>query len=330
MKYLDLFSGVGGFTRGLLDAGFTFNWHGFSEIDKHAKRLYSVLYPEAEDMGDVKTIDDRRLLERFGQHGIDIITFGFPCQDLSIAGKRTGLEGKRSGLFFEALRIIKTVQPSCFIFENVKGLLQCGEGRDFKTVLQNIADLGLYDCQWQLCNTNWFLPHDRERIYFIGLLRGQRKFGQEIFPFGETEKTPFQKRKSVQSSAQCLKARDYANWNGNFIKVGTMRAFKDKDSLSVCCQNGLREVKSGNCPTILARAREDGNMQPCLKEGENIRRLTPLECFRLQFGRENAEYMIAKAHELGMSDTQLYKMAGNAVSSPIPEMIGRRLLCKPD
>ena len=286
MKYLDLFSGVGGFTRGLLDAGFTFSWHGFSEIDKHAKRLYAALYPEAEDMGDVKTIDDRRLLERFGQHGIDIITFGFPCQDLSIAGKRAGLEGKRSGLFFEALRIIKTVQPSCFIFENVKGLLQCGEGRDFKTVLQNIADLGLYDCQWQLCNTNWFLPHDRERIYFIGLLRGQRKFGQEIFPIGETESfcaIKRQNQKKEKQSAQCLQARDYANWNGNFIR-----------------------------------------------EGDIIRQLTPLESFRLQFGMDNAAHMIAKAQELGISDSQLYKMAGNAVSSPIPEMIGRRLLCKPD
>jgi len=333
MKYLDLFSGMGGFTRGLLDAGFTFDWHGFSEIDKYAKRLYAALYPGAEDMGDVKAIDDRRLLERFGQHGIDIITFGFPCQDLSIAGNRKGLEGKRSGLFFEALRIIKTVQPPCFIFENVKGLLQCGEGRDFKTVLQSIADLGLYDCQWQLCNTNWFLPQDRERIYFVGLLGGQRKFGQEIFPIREADifcAVKRQTQKEEKQSAQCLQARDYANWNGNFVKVGTMRSFKDKYSQSVCDENGFRETKSGNCPNILARAREDGNMQPCLKEGETIRRLTPLECFRLQFGMENASNMIAKAKELGISDTQLYKMAGNAVSSPVVQLIAERLKCKPD
>jgi DNA (cytosine-5)-methyltransferase 1 len=334
MKYLDLFSGMGGFTRGLLDAGFTFDWHGFSEIDKYAKRLYAALYPGAEDMGDVKAIDDRRLLERFGQHGIDIITFGFPCQDLSIAGNRKGLEGKRSGLFFEALRIIKTVQPPCFIFENVKGLLQCGEGRDFKTVLQSIADLGLYDCQWQLCNTNWFLPQDRERIYFVGLLRGQRKFGREIFPLAEIEK--FGSRIKIKGeiqrcdTARCMTARQYASWNGNYVRVGTIRRFNDKDSLSKCDENGFREIKSGNCPTITAGAREDGSGQPCIKEGDRIRRLTPLECFRLQFGMENASNMIAKAKELGISDTQLYKMAGNAVSSPVVQLIAERLKCKPD
>lgn len=333
MKYLDLFSGVGGFTRGLLDAGFTFSWHGFSEIDKHAKRLYTALYPEAEDMGDVKTIDDRRLLERFGQHGIDIITFGFPCQDLSIAGKRTGLKGKRSGLFFEALRIIESVQPSCFIFENVKGLFSSEGGRDFKTILQSIADLGLYDCQWQLCNTNWFLPHDRERIYFVGLLRGQRKFGRKIFPIGEIEEsgTRIKTKGQIQrrDTARCLTARQYASWDGNYMRVGTMRKFNDEDSLSRCDENGFREIKSGNCPTINARAREDGNGQPCIKEGDRIRRLTPLECFRLQFGMENAAIMIAKAHELKISDAQLYKMAGNAVSSPVVRLIAERLICKP-
>lgn len=144
INYLDLFSGVGGFTRGLLDAGFTFGWHGFSEIDKHAVKLYQGLYPTAEAMGNVANISTdelRRITDRIG--GIDIITFGFPCQDLSIAGNRKGLAGKRSGLFFEALRIIEAIRPDCFIFENVKGLLSCSGGRDFKTVLQAVADLGL-------------------------------------------------------------------------------------------------------------------------------------------------------------------------------------------
>ena len=108
-----------------------------------------------------------------------------------------------------------------------------------------------------------------------------------------------------------------------------MRAFKDKHSQSACDDNSFREVKSGNCPTILARAGEDGNMQPCIKINDRIRRLTPLECFRLQFGMKNAAIMIAKAHELKISDAQLYKMAGNAVSSPVVQLIAKRLKCKP-
>ena len=362
INYLDLFSGVGGFTRGLLDAGFTFDWHGFSEIDKHAKRLYAALYPEAEDMGDVKTIDDRGLLERFGQHGIDLVTFGFPCQDLSIAGKRAGLEGKRSGLFFEALRIIESVQPSCFVFENVKGLFSSKGGEDFKAVLQAVADIGLYDCQWQLLNTKWFLPQNRERIYFVGLLRGQRKFGREIFPVGkENQTTHATRRKAEVQIASCLQSGGNSHIANeemkgmNLISTGTWRTHRDG--------RGFREIKSGACPTIPARQRSDASGQPVvavltpnrpkkrqngrrfkeagepmftltgqdkhgIQQGQRIRRLTPLECFRLQFGMENATVMIAKAKELNISDTQLYKMAGNAVSSFVVQCIAERLLSK--
>ena len=330
INYLDLFSGVGGFTRGLLDAGFTFNWHGFSEIDKHAVKLYEGLYPTAEAMGDITKISTdelRRLSARIG--GIDLITFGFPCTDLSIAGKREGLEGKRSGLFFEALRIIEAVRPACFIFENVKGLFSSQGGRDFKTILQAIADLGLYDCQWQLLNTKWFLPQNRERIYFVGLLRGQRKFGREIFPISEATGNGFSasQAQKIQHSAQCLRARDYGNYNGNFVSVGTWRDFKKPDGVI----EGMREIKDGSCPTIPARPRNDGSGCPVVLTeigyaGQRIRRLTPLECFRLQFGMKNAAIMIAKAKELNISDTQLYKMAGNAVSSPVVQCIAERLL----
>ena len=360
INYLDLFSGVGGFTRGLLDAGFTFNWHGFSEIDKHAVKLYQGLYPDSEAMGDITKISTdelRRLSDRIG--GIDLVTFGFPCQDLSIAGNRKGLEGKRSGLFFEALRIIEAVRPACFIFENVKGLFSSKGGRDFKTVLQAVADIGLYDCQWQLLNTKWFLPQNRERVYFVGLLRGQRKFGREIFPISEATGNGFSasQAQEVQHSAQCLRARDYGNYNGNFVSVGTWRDFKKPDGTI----EGMREIKDGSCPTIPARPRNDGSGCPVVAvltpdrpekrqngrrfkdEGEpmftltgqdnhgvfqnqRIRRLTPLECFSLQFGMENAKHMIAKAKELNISDTQLYKMAGNAVSSPVVQCIAERLI----
>lgn len=394
INYLDLFSGVGGFTRGLLDAGFTFGWHGFSEIDKHAVKLYQGLYPDAEAMGDIKQINDTRL-SALRDRGINLITFGFPCQDLSIAGNRKGLAGKRSGLFYEALRIIQTIRPDCFIFENVKGLFSSKGGADFKAVLQAVADLGFYDCQWQLLNTKWFLPQNRERIYFVGLLRGQQLFGREIFPVGETGEIynkQEQSRKAIQQPAQCLKAGDYAKWNGNFvayqkthskcitqhtneigtlqsarldkvpaIAVGTLRTHKDGE--------GFRAMKDEISPCLNGRARQDGSQQTVIAVSDvtritkdqngrrikdvgdpmftidnsthhgvmaydlktpssstRIRRLTPLECFRLQFGMRNAAIMIDKARELKISDTQLYKMAGNAVSSPVVEMIGRKLL----
>jgi len=180
MNYLDLFSGIGGFALGFERAGWKFNNHYFSEIDKHAIKIYQRHFPSAVGVGDIAGVRP----EELGQ--IDLITFGFPCQDLSIAGKRAGLGGSRSGLFFEAMRLIKFLRPSIFIFENVKGLLTSNRGQDFETVLREIADIGIYECEWQLLNTSWFLPQNRERVYFIGHL-GERG-GRKVFPIGEDGK----------------------------------------------------------------------------------------------------------------------------------------------
>ncbi len=177
INYLDLFSGIGGFTLGIQQAGIEFDKHYFSEIDKYATKIYRQHFPTAIELGDITAIRPEEL------GNIDLVTFGFPCQDLSIAGKRAGLGGARSGLFFEAMRLIRFLRPSLFIFENVKGLLTSNEGKDFEIVLREIADIGIYECEWQLLNTSWFLPQNRERIYFIGHLgKGSR---QKIFPIGE-------------------------------------------------------------------------------------------------------------------------------------------------
>lgn len=178
LVYLDLFSGTGGFAKGLLDAGFSFKKHYFSEIDKFSVGNYQYNFKDAQNLGDITKVKGKQILRP------NIITFGSPCQDISIAGKRKGLKGKRSRLFFEAIRIIRECRPDVFIFENVKGLFSSNEGKDFEVILQTIADIGLYDCQWQLLNTSWFLPQNRERVYLVGRLRGTAQ--HQIFPFGES------------------------------------------------------------------------------------------------------------------------------------------------
>lgn len=181
INYLDAFSGIGGFHQGLKEAGFDFGWTGFSEINPHAKTVYKKHFPTAKDLGDVRSI----ILTQTLPKRIDIFSFGFPCQDLSVAGYKRGLAGERSGLFYEALRIIHKVQPTVFIFENVKGLLHSNDWRDFTAVLRSIAHLGLYECEWQLLNSKWFLPQNRERVYFIGHLRDQSR--PRVFPITGTE-----------------------------------------------------------------------------------------------------------------------------------------------
>ena len=167
ITYLDLFSGAGGFALGLTEAGFRFENHYFSEIDPHAIALYQKQFPKAIPLGNIENIYAQDIKKP------DLITFGFPCQDLSLSGKRAGLKGARSGLFFQALRLIKTCRPHAFIFENVKGLLSSQKGQDFRLVLESIAHTGLYHGQWQLLNTAWFLPQNRERVYYVGTAKKQ-------------------------------------------------------------------------------------------------------------------------------------------------------------
>ena len=195
--YLDGFSGIGGFALGILQAGIKFKKHYFSEIDKYATKIYKKHFPDAVELGSVTEVDGTKLGK------VDLLTFGFPCQDLSVAGKRAGLGGSRSGLFFEATRIIRECKPTTFIFENVTGLLTSNDGKDFEVVLREIADIGLYECEWQLLNTSWFLPQNRERVYFIGHLG--KGCGGKVFPIGE-----FAKESSGElGGVPALQARDY-------------------------------------------------------------------------------------------------------------------------
>ena len=175
INYLDGFSGLGGFALGLKRAGFVFNKHIFSEKDKYAISNYKYNFPKATYGGTIEEITK----EKVGQ--IDLFTFGSPCQNVSIAGNREGLrQGDKTRLFFEAVRIINEVRPSCFIFENVKGLFSSQKGADFQTVLELFANAGIHGGEWQLTDTAQFLPQERERLFFIGYLR--KKNPRPILP----------------------------------------------------------------------------------------------------------------------------------------------------
>lgn len=179
IKLIELFSGIGGFAKGLSDAGFNITEHYFSEIDKHAIANYKYNFPNAKHIGSVTDVSGGDFT------GIDIITFGSPCQDFSLAGKREGMDGKRSVLILEAIRLITELRPPLFIWENVKGAFSSNSGADFWGILQAFANIGGYRLEWQLLNTKWFLPQNRERIYLVGHLAGsERSFGN-VFPISE-------------------------------------------------------------------------------------------------------------------------------------------------
>ena len=117
MNYLDLFSGAGGFHLGLKQAGIKFKKTFFSEIDKNAIKIYKKQFPNSIELGDINNINEKKLPK------IDMVTFGFPCQDISTNRHGKGITGEKSSLFNQAIRIISWCKPKYFIFENVKNLL---------------------------------------------------------------------------------------------------------------------------------------------------------------------------------------------------------------
>lgn len=328
MRYIDLFSGIGGFALGLRQAGIEFEEHWFSEIDKNAINIYKKHFPNAKELGDVRAIRD------FSGIKADIITFGFPCQDLSVAGKRRGLAGDRSGLFFEAMRIIRELKPQYFIFENVKGLLTNNRGADFVRCLREIADIGIYECEWQLVNTSWVLPQNRERIYFVGYIEGKSR--SQIFPIEKQGKQNTQRNNGEVK--QLLNIVNSGNWENP--QRGRIYSVEGICPALNCCgggglepkivvpvltpdriikrQNGRRMKENGEPSFTLTVQDKHG-----IYDGQAIRKLTPLECERLQgFPDGWTEY---GADGRKMSDSARYKALGNAVTVNFPRMIGEKL-----
>ncbi len=350
--YLDLFSGIGGFSLALEKMGIKPAQHYFSEIEKGPIKVYQQHFPNAKGLGDVRCIKSV-----FKSGDIDLVTFGFPCQDLSIAGLGKGFDGERSSLFYDALRIIRETRPHHFIFENVKGLLSNDRGRTFEKVLQAIADLGIYECEWQLVNTSWLLPQNRERIYFVGHLAGKSR--PKIFPItpdniktagipgqiantittrtgsglstgcyvvenqlvSETKTKPQAQRiSSVRSNAVSLSA----NGGGLGAKTGLyyvgqcIRAVLTPERINKN-QNG-RRIKNNGEPSFTQTTQDRHGI--VLQDAQNlqIRKLTPTECERLQG--------FPDGWTIGHSDSVRYKMLGNAVSVPVAQMILERLYAK--
>src|SRR5574343_315988 len=313
MKYFSTFSGIGGFELGIQlayennrkllqiqtakdlpeilpdteERQKRITCVGFSEIDKYATAIYQKHFPTHKNYGNITTINAEELPD------FDLLVGGFPCQAFSIAGKRKGFDDTRGTLFFDLARILRAKQPRLFLFENVKGLLSHDNGQTFRTIIATLDELG-YDCQWQVLNSkNHGVPQNRERVFIVGHLRGTPR--PQVFPFRSTTETTLgdceisntSKREfGFRKTSPTLLSRDY------------------KDPKLVQLNN----------PTTM----QGGNRQPFIKEEMKIRRLTPIECERLQG--------FPDGWTQGISDTQRYKCCGNAVTVNVIRDIAERLL----
>ena len=171
---MSLFSGIGGFDLALQRCGHEIV--GACEIDDYARRIYRRHFPGVKIWENAVHIKPEDLPD------FDILVAGFPCQTFSVAGKRLGFEESRGTLFFEIARVAKQKRPRLLLLENVKGLLNHDGGRTFAKILATLDELG-YDAEWQVLNSKYFVPQNRERIFIIGHLRGEG--GRQVFPLGD-------------------------------------------------------------------------------------------------------------------------------------------------
>lgn len=389
MKFLDLFSGIGGFRLGLERSGHT--PIGYVEIDKFARQSYQAMYDTdgewtAEDINKVTDEEWRKF-----NGTVELIAGGFPCQSFSIAGKREGFLNQTKGtLFFEVARAVKQIKPRFVFLENVKGLLNHDKGNTFRTILNTFDELG-YDVEWRIYNSKDFgVPQNRERVYIIGHLRGDS--GREVFPFFREDGEANQSAINVVGNTDKPEQTRHGDRGRVFGTDGVMVKVKEAtkkgydvatigDSINISQPNSKtrrgrvghgiantlvtgseqatliakphfgrlgkqavetannNKIEHGDCiEPYNKRVRSDklsgtlttrpGGLKtamiPVVKTeiGYRIRKLTPRECWRLQAFPDE---LFDKAQQAGLSDSQLYKQAGNSVTVNVIEYIGNLL-----
>lgn len=306
MKWFSMFSGIGGFELGLLQAGHEVV--AGCEIDEYARSIYAKHFPNTKLYRDATKLDPTELPD------IDGICGGFPCQAFSIAGLRLGFEESRGTLFFEIARIAKQKRPRILFLENVKGLLSHDNGRTFGTILKTLDEIG-YDVQWQVLNSKYFVPQNRERVFIIANLRGTSR--PEIFPIHESEAVSItqehreqEKWERVRGEVSTIDARYGALRNaGETYLIFEQIDVSGKGHRSQ--QDRIYDPKG--IMGCLAAHRTDS--KTLISVDENVRKLTPKECERLQGFPDD--------WTLGIADTYRYKCVGNAVTVPVIEYLAR-------
>ena len=418
MKLLSLFTGIGAFEKALKNQKIKYELVGFSDIDKYAIISYCAIHNESEELnlGDVRDI---HFVNAEGK--IDMMTWGFPCQDISVAGRLMGvIEGTRSGLYYQGIRILNETKPKYSIIENVKNLTSKRFKETFDMILKDLEEAG-YNNYWKVLNAkNYGVPQNRERIFIVSIRKdiddgtfqfpepfessirlkdiledevdqkyflsdkmiqgfmanSKRNMNNELKVLGEV--TPNSQAGQVYSTegiAPTILAGTHGYANGSIMQVKRIGGIFDKDGKRH--QAGSIYNKEGIAPAI--DSMQGGYRQPMINvinatkkgydtatEGDSInisypysnkkrgrvghgvaqtldtgcrlatlvqtkdeqpeykiRRLTPLECWRLM-GFDDSDFY--KAKETGISDTQLYKQAGNSIVVNVLEEILKKLL----
>jgi DNA (cytosine-5)-methyltransferase 1 len=305
-RTIDLFAGVGGVRLGFEQAGFECVFA--NDVDPNTKITYDFNFSTVP-----MHVQDMRELDYHALPDADFILGGFPCQAFSIAGHRQGFEDERDrgNLFFYICDMIKIKQPIGFLLENVKNLVSHDGGKTFKIIQYVLAEMG-YHIKFQVLNsmTHGNIPQNRERIFIVG--------------FKDPAMT--QRFEFPQPIARTVDVIDILDLDvpEKYYYMGKPLYNRIKDDVTDPTKvyqwrrQYVRENKAGVCPTLTANMGTGGHNVPIICDDHGIRRLTPNECFKLQ-----GFYDIILP---SMTDSHLYKQAGNSVTVPVIKRIAKNIL----
>lgn len=301
------FSGIGAFECALNRLGVEYNNIFACDIDKYARDSYLSNHNTLKMEKDVYT-------REIPKEPLDIYMTSPPCQAFSQNGKRLGESDVRGVLFYNSLEFIKKNNPKVFIFENVKGLLSASGGEIFKRWIEELNNLGNYKISYRILNSKDFgVAQNRERVFILGSQEGL-DIGEFQFPTFPEVRLGSVLEKEVANKYYC--DREYVSIPCDFSKHGIHHTHKIP-SFKYECRNKVHGI-TGICRTLTAG--RGGNVDPFIIDDVGLRRLTPLECWRLQ-GFTDEEF-----NNTLVSDTQLYKQAGNSITVTVLVEILRGIL----
>ena len=306
-KTIDLFAGIGGIRLGFEKAGFKTIFA--NDFDQQCKTTYDLNFKDSKlVVEDIRNIGIEDLPE------FDFLLGGFPCQAFSIAGYQQGFKDKknRGNLFFDIARIIETRKPEGFLLENVKNLKSHDNENTFKIIEKTLKDLGYY-VKAKVLNSMEYgnIPQNRERIYIVGF---KNKDYCEKFSFPHPTKLTTKVSDLLEKN---VLEKYYYNGKPLFEKL--KKDVKEEGKVYQWRRQYVRENKRNVCPTLTANMGTGGHNDPIKKDKKGIRKLTPLECARIQgFPKDYKLPMIA--------DSALYKQIGNSVSVPVVEAVAKQIM----
>jgi DNA (cytosine-5)-methyltransferase 1 len=356
LQLVSLFAGVGGFDIAAEHTGI--DPVVACEIDPQARGVLQHRFPNTTLINDVKEVTGERLTALGLDPKRTIITGGFPCQDLSIAGKQAGLEGgERSSLFFEIVRILQEFNPHWFILENVPGLLSSKGGRDMGIVIGSLAELG-YSFSWRILDAqNFGVPQRRRRVFIVGHFGADETRAEKVLFESEgsgrnldasqsqRQDTTGNITSSIDSNSPIpfVKSRraqtdqDVETWIESEVTPTLNRIDNTGESYATVLihnkqSDGDVRLYDDISPTVTRTWGTGGNNVPMIETDTlptTVRRLTPMECERLQ-GFPDGWSAQRIDHKKGIvvdqADSSRYKQMGNAVAVPVVEWIFKRII----